>query len=76
MNEDRLGRIYSTNEKNENAHVNLIVQPSWKRQYERPRHIWEDTIKMNLRQGVKGGGFCEKIMHFWLPSKHEIFCWS
>jgi hypothetical protein len=33
-----------------NAHKILVRQPEGKRPYGRPRHRWEDNIKMNLRE--------------------------
>jgi hypothetical protein len=34
-----------------NAYRILVVKPEGKRPIGRPRHRWEDNIKMNLREG-------------------------
>jgi hypothetical protein len=34
----------------------LVGMPEGKRPLERPRHIWEDGIKMDLRETSWGGG--------------------
>jgi hypothetical protein len=40
-----------------NVYRVLVGKPEGKRQLERPRHRWEDRIKMNLREIGWGGGF-------------------
>jgi len=37
------------------VHMVLVGKPEGKRQLGRPRHRWEDNIKMDLRE-VEGGG--------------------
>jgi hypothetical protein len=33
----------------------LVKKPEWKKQFGRPRHRWEDNIRMDLREiGWKG----------------------
>jgi hypothetical protein len=38
-----------------NAHRVLVGKPEGKRQLGRPRHWWEDNIKMDLREIEWGG---------------------
>jgi hypothetical protein len=33
-----------------NAYNILVGKPEWKRPFGRPRHQWEDNIKMDLRE--------------------------
>jgi hypothetical protein len=42
-------------EKRRGAYRVLVVTPEGKRPLERPRHKWEDNIKMDLREAEWGG---------------------
>jgi hypothetical protein len=43
-----VGRAYSTNGEKRNANRLLVANPEGKRLLGRPRHGWENNIKMNL----------------------------
>jgi hypothetical protein len=64
-----------------NTHKILVVKPEGKRPLERPRHRWEDNIRMDLREIVREGldwihlaqdmvqlsAFMNTIMNLWVP---------
>jgi hypothetical protein len=52
-----MGWAYSTNGREEDciAYIILVGRPEGKRPLRRPRHIWEDNIKMDLRE-IRWGG--------------------
>jgi hypothetical protein len=61
-----MGGVCSTNGGKRNAYRILVGKPEGKRPLGRPRHRWEDTIKMDevvwtgliwLRIGTSGGPF-------------------
>jgi hypothetical protein len=65
----------------------LVGRPEGKRLPGRPRYMWEDNIKMDLREieidGVNGiwlaqdriwwRAFVNMVMNFWIPLKSRIF---
>ena len=44
-------------EKGRGVHKVLVGKPEVKRPLGRPRHRWEDNIKMDLEEGVVGTGW-------------------
>jgi hypothetical protein len=53
-----------------NVYRVLVGKPEVKRPLERPRHRWEDEIKMDLRETGWGGGGLE-----WIPLAQERDHW-
>jgi hypothetical protein len=65
----------------------LVGRPKGKRPLGRPRHRWEDNIKMDLREiGINGANwiwlaqnrvqwwaFVNMVMNLWVPSESRIF---
>jgi hypothetical protein len=49
VKEDEMGRAYSTHGEKRNAYRILLGMPEGKRPIRRPRHRWEDNIKIDLR---------------------------
>jgi hypothetical protein len=45
-----MGRAYSTNGEKRNAYRILVGKPEGKRPLGRPRRMWVDNIKMDLRE--------------------------
>jgi hypothetical protein len=45
-----MGRPCSTNGENRNAYMILVGKLEGKRPLGRPRHRWEDNIRMDLRE--------------------------
>jgi hypothetical protein len=45
-----MGRACSSNGEKRNAYRILVGKPEGKRQLGRPRHRWENNIKMNFRE--------------------------
>jgi hypothetical protein len=52
MKEDEVGRICGTHGKWRSVYRVLIERPEGKRPLGRPRHRWEDNIKMDVREMV------------------------
>jgi hypothetical protein len=50
-----MGRTCSTNGAKKNAYMILVGTPEGKRPLGRPRHRWEDNIRMDLREIGWGG---------------------
>jgi hypothetical protein len=50
-----MGRTCGTYEKRRGAYKALVGKPKGRRPLERPRHRWEDNIKMDLREVGWGG---------------------
>jgi hypothetical protein len=50
VKEDEMYRAYSTHEEKRKACRILVGKPEDKRQLGRPRHRWENNIKMDLRE--------------------------
>jgi hypothetical protein len=50
IKEDEVGETYSTQEGGRSVYKVLVGRPDWKRPLGRPRHRWEDNIKMDLRE--------------------------
>jgi hypothetical protein len=48
--ENEMGRACSTNGEKRNEYRFLVGKPEGKRPLGRPRHKWEDDIKMDLRE--------------------------
>jgi hypothetical protein len=52
-----------------NAYSSLILKPEWKRQLRRLWHIWEDNIRMDLREIGWEGTDCIHLAqdgdHWW-----------
>jgi hypothetical protein len=49
VEEDEMGRACSTNGEKKHAYRILVGKPEGKRPLGRPRHRWEDNIRMDLR---------------------------
>ena len=45
-----MGRTFSTMEQSRNAYRVLVEKPEGKKLLGRPKHRWEDNIKMDLRE--------------------------
>jgi hypothetical protein len=50
-----IGRVCSTHGEKRNAYRILVGKPAGKRPLGRPRHRWEDNIRMDLREIGWGG---------------------
>jgi hypothetical protein len=50
VKEDEMGRACSTNGESRNAYRILVGKPEGKRPLGRPRRMWVDNIKMDLRE--------------------------
>jgi hypothetical protein len=50
VKEDEMGRACSTKGEEKNAYRILVGNPEGKRPLGRPRRMWVDNIKMDLRQ--------------------------
>jgi hypothetical protein len=48
--ENEMGRACSTNGEKRNAYRLLVGKPEGKRPLGRPRHRWEDNVRINLRE--------------------------
>jgi hypothetical protein len=55
MNEDEMGRACSMHEGMRNAYKILVGKLEGRRPLRRPRHSWEDGIKMDLRETEQEG---------------------
>jgi hypothetical protein len=58
MKQDKIVGACSTDGREENAYNIVVGKPGGERQLGRPRHRWEDNIRMDLREiaceGVHG----------------------
>jgi hypothetical protein len=48
--EGDIGRAISTHGNKKNAYRFLVVKTKRNRQIRRPRHVWEDNRKINIRE--------------------------
>jgi hypothetical protein len=55
IKENDVGRAYSMHGEMRNAYEVLLGKPEGKRPHGRPRHRWEDNIKMDFREIVFEG---------------------
>jgi hypothetical protein len=50
VKEEEMGRTGSIHGENRNAYRTLVGKPEGKRPLGRPRHRWEENIRMDLRK--------------------------
>jgi hypothetical protein len=55
IKEDEMGRACSTNGEKRTAYRILVGNPEGNRPLGRPKHRWEDNIRINLREIGWGG---------------------
>ena len=53
-----MGGVRGTNGEGRGVHKVLVRKPEGKRPFGRPRHRWEDNIKMDLQEVGRGCGDC------------------
>jgi hypothetical protein len=61
VKEDEMGRTCSTCGEKRNAYRILVAKPERKRPLGRPRHRWEDNIRMDVREIGWGGMDCIEL---------------